>query len=315
MRNLMLAIIYLLSAYIATAQFAEELVAIKTSSDSLRGVLLVPANTKTFSLVIIVPGSGPTDRNGNNPLGVTANSYRMLATALANQQIACLLFDKRGIAASKTAMVAEDSLRFDTYVQDLQAWIAKLKTDKRVKKIIVAGHSEGSLVGMLAAQRSKTDGYISLEGPANSIDKIIMQQVAAQPEKIQTEIKSIFNNLRDGKKPDSVPPYLMSLFRPGIQAYMQSWMQYSPCNEIKKLSIPVLIVQGTTDIQVNEEEGKKLAACNPAAIFKLISGMNHVLKNSSIDRNENMASYRNTTLPVNEELITAITTFVKNINP
>ncbi|MEP6747772.1 MAG: alpha/beta fold hydrolase [Bacteroidota bacterium] len=314
MKYFLTLIIYITSFLFVKGQFTEEAVAVKISVDSLRGVLIVPDAVVNFPLVIIVPGSGPTDRNGNSPMGVSANSYKLIATALAKQKIGSLLFDKRGIAASKSAMVTEDALRFDTYVDDLIVWIDKIRKDKRVKKIIVAGHSEGSLIGMLATQRTKTDGYISIAGASRSIDKIIMVQLASQPEQIRVQTDSIFTLLKQDKKPDTIPPYLMSLFRPGIQEYMKSWMKYNPCREIQKLTIPVLIIQGSTDVQVSEEEGKSLAACCPRAVFELIGGMNHVLKNSPMNRQENIATYSNPALPVNETLVKAIISFVTKIN-
>jgi len=314
MKYFFLLIIYLSVSFFAAAQFKEEAIALKTDHDSLRGEWIVPDGVSSFPLVIIVAGSGPTDRNGNSPLGVSANSYKLLAIELAKQKIGSLLFDKRGIAASKQAMVSEDVLRFDTYVQDLIVWIQFAAKDKRVKKIIIAGHSEGSLIGMLATQRTKIAGYISIAGPARSIDKIIETQVAAQPAIIRTQVDSFFTMLRENKKIDSVPPYLMSLFRPGIQPYIQSWMKYNPCEEIKKLTVPVLIVQGAADLQVSPEEGQQLSACLPGAAFEPIPGMNHVLKNSGTNRAENLATYSNAALPLNEELTSAIIVFVKKIN-
>ncbi len=314
MKHFFLIILYIIVSFFCNAQFSSEPFAIKTDKDSLRGELIVPDEVATFAVVIFVPGSGPTDRNGNSPLGVSANSYKLLATALAKQKTGTLLYDKRGIAESKNAMVSESELRFETYVQDVIALYEKIAKDKRVKKIIIAGHSEGSLIGMLAAQKTKADAYISIAGPAYSIDKIIEKQIAAQPQLIRQQVDSFFTLLKQDKKIDSVPPYLMSLFRPGIQPYIQSWLKYTPCEEIKKLTIPVLIIQGSTDIQVSEEEGKSLAACNPKAKFELINGMNHVLKNSGPERAENLATYNNASLPLNENIIKAITLFIATLS-
>jgi pimeloyl-ACP methyl ester carboxylesterase len=314
MKSLLFYLTLIIFPVFLEAQFREETLAIKAGDDSLRGSVIVPDSVKQFPLFILQAGSGPTDRNGNNPLGVSANSYRLLAIELAKHHIGSLLFDKRGIAASRHAMTKESDLLFDSYVNDLISWIEKARSDKRVQKIIVAGHSEGSLIAMLAAARSKTDGYISIAGPASSIDAVIKTQMAGQPEKIRVQVDSLFTLLQQDKKIDSVPPYLLSLFRPGIQPFMKSWMKYTPCEEIKKLKVPVLIIQGTTDLQVNEEEGKALARCRLGAAFELITGMNHVLKNSSADRGENLATYRNLLMPVNEVLVKAVAAFVNKIN-
>jgi alpha-beta hydrolase superfamily lysophospholipase len=134
--------------------------------------------------VVIQAGSGPTNRYGNNPMGVKANSYKLIAESLAQRNIATLLMDKRGIAESAGAMKNEAALRFDDYADDLANWISFIKKDKRIKKVFIAGHSEGSLVGMLAAQKEKVNGYISIEGAGERIDRIIVWQYAQQHPKI-----------------------------------------------------------------------------------------------------------------------------------
>ena len=146
--------ILLLSPFAAFAQHLTEEKILSLSGD-LKGTLVLPARGKKFDLLVIQAGSGPTDRNGNSILGIKANSYRLLANALAEKNIATLLTDKRGIAASSKAMKKEADLRFDDYADDLAAWIAYIKKDKRVKHVFIAGHSEGSLIGMLAAQKEK----------------------------------------------------------------------------------------------------------------------------------------------------------------
>jgi len=296
------------------AQYKETDLAIAAGKDSLRGTLVEPTGAERYPLIILEAGSGPTDRNGNSPLGVSANSYRLLARELAKQQIATLLFDKRGIAASKGSMEKETDVRFDTYVQDLIKWTDKAATNKRVSSLILAGHSEGSLVAMLAASQTRANGYISISGPASSIDKVIEQQIASQPAVVRQQVDSFLQMLKEQKHIDSVPPYLYSLFRPSIQPYMQSWLKYTPCEEIKKLSVPVLVIQGSTDLQVSAEEGKSLAACNPKASLVLVEGMNHILKDAPLEKGANLATYKDASLPINARLVQAIADFVKKTN-
>jgi hypothetical protein len=90
------------------------------------------------------------------------DTYRLLAAAPAQKGIASLRYDKRGIAASAGAMVAEQDLRFEMYVNGAAAWLRQLRADKRFSKAAIAGHSEGSLIGMLAAQQVPVAGYVSL---------------------------------------------------------------------------------------------------------------------------------------------------------
>lgn len=296
----------------AAAQSLSEEKTLVTSTGELKGTLILPAKAKkNLTVVVLQAGSGPTNRYGNNPLGVKADSYKLIAESLAQRDIATLLMDKRGIAASAPAMKSEAALRFDDYADDLAGWIAFIKKDKRVKKVFIAGHSEGSLVGMLAAQKEKAAGYISLEGAGERIDKVITWQYAQQLPKAAPVVDSLFNRLSSGQKLDTIPPYLMSIFHPSVQPYILSWMKHDPCTEIGKLKIPILIIQGSTDLQTVTAQGENLKRCAPNATYLLIPGMNHVLKDADIDRAKNLATYANTNLPLSAGLIDAIVNFVK----
>ncbi|MCH5599911.1 alpha/beta hydrolase [Niabella ginsengisoli] len=289
----------------------EEPQILQTATGKLYGTLVVPDGQRSFDLMILQPGSGPTDRKGNNPLGVNADSYLMLANALARNNIATLLIDKRGIAASKEAGKDESKLVFDDYIKDLEDWAVLLKKEKRIKKLILAGHSEGSLIAMRAAQKVSADKYISISGPAKSIDEIITWQLKQQAPALAPAADSLFKRMKNGEKIDSIPPLLYSLFRPSIQPYMTSWMKYDPCKEIKKKKIPALIVQGTNDYQVQQSEAEHLHGCNPKTSLAIINEMNHVLKRSPKDIDGNRATYTNPSLPIVEQLVTEITAFIK----
>src|SRR6476469_1360645 len=129
--------------------FNETPVVLHTATGDLFGTLMLPANFSKGPVALIIAGSGPTDRNGNNPV-MKNESLRMLAQGLATHAIASLRYDKRGIAESKAAMKGEANLRFEDYIKDAQDWIDLLKKDKRFTKVVVIGHSEGSLIGMVA---------------------------------------------------------------------------------------------------------------------------------------------------------------------
>jgi fermentation-respiration switch protein FrsA (DUF1100 family) len=102
---------------------------------------------------------------------------------------------------------------------------------------------------------------------------------------------------------------LNALARPSVQPYMISWFRYDPGQEISKLTIPVLIVQGTTDIQVSEEDARALASANPKAKLVLIEKMNHIFKEAQADRAGNIATYNNPSLPVASELVKRVVDF------
>ena len=309
-----IALILLFNQTIIFAQAKEDSVSLSTATGILKGSLFVPFGKAFFPVLIVIAGSGPTDRYGNNPMGVNANSYKMMAVALANENTGVLLFDKRGIAGSQPAAANEADLRFENYVNDAVQWIEWLKKDNRVKGIFIAGHSEGSLIGMLAAQKINVQGYISIAGPSKGIAEIIILQYAKQMPKAAIVVDSLFKRLQNNKPLDTVPPYLMSIFRPSVQPYIKSWMKYIPCDVIKKLTVPVLIIQGGTDIQVDPAEGRLLKKCNKNATFILLDSMNHVLKDAPANRAQNIAVYTNPTLPLSAGFIGAIEAFIQKNN-
>ncbi|MEC7264820.1 MAG: alpha/beta fold hydrolase, partial [Bacteroidota bacterium] len=261
-------------------------------------------------VVLIIAGSGPTDRDGNNPF-MKNNSLKMLAEGLAEKGIASLRYDKRGIGESKAAGLEESQLRFEHYVDDAKAWVELLARDPKFSKIVILGHSEGSLIGMIASQNKDVAQYISIAGVADPAAKTLKEQLKAQPAFVSELSNPILDQLEMGKQVDSVPPMLYSLFRPSVQPYMISWFQYDPKSELAKLKIPILIVQGTTDIQVNVVNATALSAANPNAKLKIIEGMNHILKPSVSDRTANIATYGMPELPLIDGFLEPIVTFIK----
>ncbi|MFB9861920.1 alpha/beta hydrolase [Rufibacter immobilis] len=301
-----------LQALAQTPAPAGEPIELQTQKGTLKGTLLAPANGKRVPMVLILSGSGPTDRDGNNP-AMKNNSLKLVAEELLAQEIASVRFDKRGIAESTSAAVSEFDLRFDHYVQDAADWIRKLKQDKRFTKVVVLGHSEGSLIGMMAARQAQADGFISVAGAGQSADKIIREQLQAQPPMVKDAAFPILDQLAQGKAVTDVNPMLAALFRPSVQPYLISWFKYDPQTEIKKLNVPILLVQGTQDLQVSTHEAQLLAAAAPKSKLVEIEHMNHVLKETSADRATNFGTYANPSLPLATPLMPAIVTFVKTI--
>lgn len=203
----------------------------------------------------------------------------------------------------------------EDYVNDVTGWIDLLAKDKRFTGITVAGHSEGSLIGMLTCRkRPEVKGFISIAGAGSPAYDLIEKQVAAQmtPESIRKEVASINESLKNGKEVAQVPAYLQTLFRPSVQPYLISWYKYNPQTVIASLKMPILILQGKKDIQVQEEEAARLKKASPQAELILIDKMNHVLKDcESINPQQQMAVYNNPSLPVNAALINAIAEFIK----
>ncbi|MDQ3219223.1 MAG: lysophospholipase [Acidobacteriota bacterium] len=295
--------------------FTEQPAVLETPAGALHGTLLLPASKSPYPVVLIIAGSGPTDRDGNiAAVSGSNNSLKMLAEALAANGIASLRYDKRGIGASAKALENEADLRFDAYIGDASLWSKQLRLDKRFSTITIVGHSEGSLVGMVAAQGKNADGFVSLAGLGRQASQIILEQVRPQlPPDLMKSTEEIMAKLAAGKTPESVPPSLNALFRPSVQPYMMSWIRFDPAQEIAKLSVPVLIIQGTTDIQVNIQEAKLLAKAKPSAKLLLIEGMNHVLKEVPNETDKQTKSYGDPSLLVVPQLVSETVEFVKKI--
>jgi len=283
---------------------------LKTSTGTIYGTLTMPKAESKVPVVLIIAGSGPTDRNGNNNMGLATNAYLMLADSLRKSGIACLRYDKRGVGESAGALKDEHSFVFDDIITDAEGFIKMLKEDNRFSKIIVLGHSEGSLIGMVAANKENTNGFISLAGGGENIGSIIEKQKKAESEDAAAETKIIVDSLKKGYDVKNVSPEMQSLFRPSVQPYMKSWLRYDPAIEIKKLKIPILILQGTTDMQVGVEQAEMLKKANARATMTLIKGMNHVLKHAPEDRQQNAATYAEPDLALSPGLMQAILKFI-----
>jgi pimeloyl-ACP methyl ester carboxylesterase len=281
---------------------------------TLKGTLFTPNDVNRPAVVLIIAGSGPTDRDGNSPLlAGKNNSLLQLADSLAARGIASLRYDKRGVAKSQIKGFKEEQMLFTDGVSDAQGWVQWLR-EKGFRKIYIAGHSEGSLIGLIAAQSEKIKGFISIAGVGRPIDLVLREQLAAGagPDSLKLLANRYLDTLMSGQRIAKPNPLLFSLFRPSVQPYMISWLRYDPQQLIRSLSLPVLIMQGTNDVQVKETDAELLARANPNAKLVIIENMNHVLKEvKSSAKADNMASYSNPGLPVMTQLVNAIDQFVK----
>jgi pimeloyl-ACP methyl ester carboxylesterase len=294
------------------AQFNVNTMSVNADTNKLYGSLTLPMTDKPCPVMLFIAGSGHTDRDGNQE-NMRTDAYKQLAEKLTQKGIATLRYDKRGVGESVFTMY-EENLRFDQFIDDAALWIAALKKDERFTKVIVAGHSEGSLIGIVASEHVKPNAFISIAGAGRSIDEVLKIQLKEAVPDSNYFIKccKYLDTLKSGHMlvaPDSA---LFSLFRPSIQPYMINWIQYNPCVEIKKLKMPVLILQGENDIQVATDNANLLAGANTKALMTFIPGMNHVLKLADKDRFKNFSTYSDPNLPVVTELIDDIADFILN---
>ena len=301
--------------FTATLHAVEEDIILNTPTGDIHGKLMLPDDSTLPSpVVLIIAGSGPTDMDGNTIIaGMKNNSLLYLAQELAANGIASVRYDKRGIGKSAAAGAKEEDLRFDHYIEDATMWADKLALDARFNKVYIAGHSEGSLIGMVAAKRSAAvEGYISIAGCGSPAYEILEKQLQSQPMQIQQESAAICKELREGRTVEQVPFYLSALYRQSVQPYLISWFAYNPAVEIARLDTPALILQGDKDIQVGTDEADKLHTAFPTSSLYIIKEMNHVLKQcSTMEQMAQLATYSDPTLPINPELVSLITKFIK----
>ncbi|TVZ25443.1 hypothetical protein JM83_0355 [Gillisia sp. Hel_I_86] len=274
------------------------------------GTLTTPVDLEHPNLVILIQGSGPTDRNGNGFM-MKNNGSKLIAKELAENEIASYRFDKRIFKMNKLK-IREEELSFEDFIQDVSDILDYFKAQDKYKKIIVAGHSEGSLIGMLAAQ-NKADAFISLAGAGRSIDHIIVDQLAKQSPELAENSENAFKEIKERGKTSNYNPLLQSVFRPSVQPFLKSWMKYNPTEEIAKLNIPVLIINGSFDIQVDTTEANLLAEANPNAKLVILDKMNHVFRKIEGDNLENTKAYNEPNRPLHPELIPILVDFIKSV--
>jgi uncharacterized protein len=300
--------------FVMDPSIEETPVSVKNLAGTISGTLAIPKNvTGKIPVVIIIAGSGPTDRDGNSAkLGLATNAYKMIANELGKSGIASLRYDKRLVGKSVSS-TTEDQLRFEDYVEDGVNLINFLTDDERFSRIIILGHSEGSLVGILSSIDQPVKGFISVAGAGDSADNILTEQMKSQPSHISEGFKRMLDSLKRGKTTDNIDPSLYFIARPGIQKYLMSWFRYDPTRAIKRLKIPILIVQGTTDLQVKVSNAEKLKKAKSDAVLDIIPEMNHVLKEAPADKDKNLATYKEPDLPLKPEFIKSVISFVKKV--
>lgn len=300
----------LLFSLISTLSFAQDPSFTETEirvSKWIDGSLIVP-NSGSDQMAIIIGGSGPTDRNGNQNFAKT-NNLKKLAETLAENGIASFRYDKRIVKQIKMRSV-DPNIKFDDFVSDAIAVVHHFKSEQKFKQLYIIGHSQGSLIGMLAAQQD-VDGLISIAGAGQSIDAVIIDQVDKTAPLFTEETKRAFEVLKSGRTTTDYPPALASIFDSSVQKFMMSWMKHDPAVVIKSLNIPILLLNGTKDLQVSKAEAEMLQQASETSELKLIDNMNHVLFVIDGDDQENAKSYNDPNGKVSEVLIQSIVNFIK----
>jgi uncharacterized protein len=294
--------------------------AFQSGTLTLPGTLTMPANySARIPVVLIVAGSGPTDRNGNSagPLRAQNNSnlYAILAWQLAEAGIASVRYDKRALGDNLQKIdIAQTSI--DDFVADVIAGARRVLADRRFSRVILIGHSEGAELVLQAVNRgAPASGIVMMSGAGRPIMTVLREQLSKQlpPEELVKWDSASARYLR-GEGAGDVHPGLRSLLLPVNRRFMQTWAKYDPAAEISRVKVPVLIVQGARDIQVSEADARALKAAQPAAKLVVIPAANHVYRAAaSDDRMAQMRLYADPTIPIVPELTPAIADWIKGL--
>lgn len=285
---------------------------LKTATGTLFGTLDLPRRPGPWPVVLLHAGSGPTNRDGNGPLTRT-DCLKMLGRGLAANGIAVLRIDKRGIAASAKALTKEADIRLETYADDVTSWMAALRKDKRFTRVGFLGHSEGAIIGLVAAKQAHFDAFVSLCGPGRPLQEILREQLkGALPKSLYESSDKILAELEAGRTVPEIPNGLGSLFRLSVQPYLISSFRHDPAKLIATIDRPVLVVSGATDIQVSAEDAKRLGSANAKAVVVTIPNMNHIFKSiTATHRLFQLPSYTDPSLPLHPQLVPDVSAFLK----
>lgn len=298
-----------------TAPAHAEEVTVAGPEGDLAGTLVAPAEGKP--VVIIIPGSGPTDRDGNNPMGVTAGTYRLLSEGLAGRGIGSLRIDKRGLFASKAAVADANAVSIGDYAGDVDAWAKLVRARTGSECVWLLGHSEGGIVALLAANMFEgICGLVLAATPGRPLGTLLREQLRGNPANapILEQADAAIARLEKGERvdPSALHPGLAPLFGEQIQGYLIDLMAQHPAVLLERTTLPVLIVHGDKDLQVVAADADALAAARPDAERSNFPDMNHVLKDvAGDDRMTNLAAYSRADLPLTTGLVDRIATFVE----
>ena len=299
-RILTYLIISIFTITISLAQVKSEEININNMAIQLPGTLTY--SSEKSPLIIWVHGSGGVDRNGNVPQYI-----KQFRDEINKNNIAFFSYDKRTANPKNATFLQEDGVLIADFVSDVKEVVNHFKNDKRFTEIILVGHSQGSLIAMLALDN--VDTYISIAGAGETIDKTLVRQITAQNPEFGKLTAAYLKELKETGEIKEVDPNLMGLFAKPNQPFLTSWLSLNPLEEIKNVKVPTLIINGDKDFQVQVLDAENLKKAKPNADLFIIKNMNHVLKN--IEKEEdNLASYYSADFPISKELIKTIVEFI-----
>ncbi|WP_054703802.1 alpha/beta fold hydrolase [Bacillus sp. JCM 19041] len=274
-----------------------ETATIDVAGGTMKGIIERPESEGPYPVALIHAGSGPTDKDGNSmTFAGKNNSLKLLAEELAENGIASIRYDKRILGDNQALTPEPNDVVIEDFVGDAATWLAYAQEHNDFKEVVMIGHSEGALIGTIAGTQQQVNAMVLIAGPGRPLDEILLEQYGADPQvsdDLLQEIEMMLEEIKKGEVVEEMSDELVSTFHPSVQPYLTSLLAYDPSEELAKVEVPILVMNGTTDLQVKEEDADRLTEANSLAELQLIEGMNHVLKEAPEDREENFETYGN----------------------
>lgn len=260
----------------ADAPYTAEEVRVSTpAGHTLAGTLTLPRQRAgRVPAVVLISGSGPQDRDETLPMLSGFRPFRQIADTLGRRGIAVLRLDDRGSGASTGA---RDSATTADYADDMRAALAYLRTRPEIdpRRLGLVGHSEGGTIApMVAAQDAALRALVLLAGTGKPGREILAYQLR---QAIEHE-PSLGAAKRDSLLAQ-VPAQIDSLA--AAQRWMRFFVDYDPLPTARRVTQPVLILQGATDRQVTAEQATLLAQAfraggNRDVTVRVLPDVNHL---------------------------------------
>lgn len=262
---------------------------------------------------LILPGSGPTDRDGNQPAtGLNTDAYRLLAEALAAQGLSVLRVDKRGIGGSGGD---GNAVSLAEYRADTAAWIAALRAETGADCVWLIGHSEGGLVALFSADLPDICGLVLLSTPGTALGPILVRQIADHPlyGAHSQAVARVVEDISVGLAPDltELPEPLALIFRPQTLGYLTELIATDPAELARGIDRPILALTGDADAQIPADAADPLVASNPDIQSAILRGMTHMLKQVPPgDFAAGAQSYTDPAMPLHDGLVPTLLDFI-----
>jgi alpha-beta hydrolase superfamily lysophospholipase len=274
---------------------------------AIDAVLTTPADVDKPPVALLIAGSGTTDHDGNGPQ-VKPATLKKLSEQLVSRKIATLRYDKRGAGGWKPEFGKPEDFRFKDFVDDAVALVNYLRSSGKFSKIIVVGHSEGGLVGILTTRRVPVDRLVLLVTAARRQGDLVKAQLEKTvPPDVFEPIAKAIDAVMAGQIVDP-PPRGFSV-APSMQPGIASAFTEDPIDPLKKIVEPTLIVGGGRDRQVARVDFAALSAASPVAKTLWLPDMNHVLVDVA-DETDDIKAYSDAERPLDPAMIDAVAAFI-----